>query len=64
MHAELCPLCSGKIDPPGVTCRGCNGRGWVEVRDDTPPSAPLPYWPQPYNPYYPSWPGSPMVVTW
>ena len=44
MRAVLCPVCkgNGKLTPQGnyagyyeVTCHGCNGKGWVEVREDT-----------------------------
>ncbi len=44
--AVLCPVCcgSGKVVPPigpystvvpqPVTCHGCGGLGWVQVKDD------------------------------
>lgn len=41
-HAERCPICygKGKLPPEGNyttyserPCYGCDGRGWVEVRD-------------------------------
>jgi len=55
-HAEKCPVCDGErilryIDETRVTgihlggetekqCHGCNGKGWVEVKDNeaSPPS--------------------------
>lgn len=69
-HAEKCPVCNGhgqieqlpnKDDSTNmknnfVTCHGCNGTGWVTVKDDdgnwTYPS-PVPYYPPPYQPIYP-----------
>lgn len=41
-HAEKCPICYGKghlfnDDPDSnsmtKSCHGCNGRGWVEVKN-------------------------------
>ena len=41
-HAEKCPICggTGKVYPSyqstgtiEITCHGCGGYGWVEVRD-------------------------------
>ena len=41
-HSEKCPICfgAGKIAQSGgyssaveITCHGCQGRGWIEVRD-------------------------------
>ena len=44
-HAEKCPVCEGRglvkgpikhkdaVLPPMLTCHGCGGTGWVEVRD-------------------------------
>ena len=63
MHSELCPVCHGKgvIYSPllrkDVTCHGCNGKGWIEVKNDnyipTIPYIPYPI-PNPdtLNPYY------------
>ena len=43
MKAVTCPVCNGKgslsadITPHGTftdSCRGCAGKGWVEVGDD------------------------------
>ena len=75
MHSELCPVCHGtgevdraafdSTDTSKKPCHGCNGRGWVEVKDDKGPTVypvlpktpwivpdPLPYVP-PYEPYVP-----------
>ena len=62
MHAEKCPVCDGegKINQPRpnsipdhvfVECHGCNGRGWVEVRDDiiNIPSVWIEPWQAPYG---------------
>ena len=39
-HAEKCPVCEGtgnnviaEEEPPMNTCKGCGGKGWVEVED-------------------------------
>jgi len=43
MHSERCPLChgEGKYIPEGWSipiynqpCHGCNGKGWIEVKDE------------------------------
>ena len=45
MHAERCPVCSGngvvrtndiysKEEKDTKVCHGCDGKGWVEVRDE------------------------------
>lgn len=48
MKAQRCPVCDGTGKYKKKKCHGCNGRGWVEVRDY------IPYWPNPYpNPYVP-----------
>ena len=45
MHAEKCPICSGsgkvKIGETKFPCYGCDGKGWVEVRDSFPPPHPI-----------------------
>lgn len=72
MKAVLCPVCggSGKVIqkndgssmsvPLAKDCHGCNGKGWVEVREDSY----TPYYPQ--LPWYPWWPDYYRypVVTW
>lgn len=44
MKAVLCPVCNGtgKLQPTGdqsgcelKTCHGCNGKGWVEVQEES-----------------------------
>jgi hypothetical protein len=63
-QAQICPVCGGKgqiekhpgqttTDASfGVTCHGCNGKGWVEVGG--------------YEPYpqYPSMPYEPWQITY
>ena len=44
MHSEKCPICNGKGTIPQfnastessmeITCHGCNGKGWIEVRNE------------------------------
>jgi len=46
MHAEICPICRGEGKvisktstgfstwPVIDTCYGCNGKGWIEVKDE------------------------------
>ena len=66
--AELCPVCRGDgiAECTEKTCHGCNGKGWVEVGDNSLDPALVPYTPSepwtipgPY-PYYPQYPW----VTW
>jgi hypothetical protein len=33
MHSELCPVCKGSGKINDITCHGCNGKGWVEVKN-------------------------------
>lgn len=49
-HAEKCPLCGGNGNMNGMDenvggttpfCLGCCGKGWIEVRDETPHTVPL-----------------------
>lgn len=46
MHAEICPICKGqkphqvKSEFGPVTCHGCKGKGWVEVKDEQETSPP------------------------
>lgn len=55
MRAVLCPVCKGSGKFKDKECHGCNGKGWVEVRDCQsvypyyPPVNPYPY---PYSPWY------------
>lgn len=51
-HAEECPVCRGRgtikenyttTAPLGITCHGCNGRGWIVIPD-----------PEPASPFQPS----------
>jgi len=44
IHAEKCPLCYGTGNKNGIEnvfdgtvpfCKGCGGRGWVEVNDES-----------------------------
>lgn len=50
-HSEKCPVCGGSgtitpnndgrtVMPLTEACRGCNGKGWVEVSDNQG------YWPK------------------
>jgi hypothetical protein len=56
MHAEKCPICLGTGEIAGSTsavCKGCGGKGWIEVRNDVEPIRypyPIPY--VPCTPYY------------
>lgn len=65
-HAEKCPVCSGtgKSEPDKV-CHGCDGKGWVTVKDDDSGNwtypVPYPQWPW-YDPYRPTYPY--YTVTW
>jgi len=45
MHAEICPICSGKGEIPvnypcwcpskeTKPCHGCGGKGWIQVSDE------------------------------
>ena len=66
-HAEKCPICEGrgKYWPEGwcasepADCYGCDGKGWIEVRDgvfpliDPNPTGTVPQaWPWGFRPYY------------
>lgn len=65
-HAEICPVChgigrtefveggSGTTVRKSQPCHGCDGKGWVEVGDDTPcPYGFPPWFPVPYKPEWP-----------
>jgi len=54
MKAVICPVCNGKgticdheigmplyLHPTCPTCHGCNGKGWVEVQDESCCSYPM-----------------------
>ena len=37
MHSEICPVCKGSgVSKERPECNGCEGMGWVEVRDERP----------------------------
>ena len=70
MKSEICPVClgKGKIEKSleevygsrnrMKTCNGCEGKGWIEVHEDTP----IPSWPDVLP-----WPGTitwPTHITW
>ena len=65
MHAEKCPVCDGegKIESElrplcePKECHGCNGKGWIEVQDES--QQMVVYIPQPYQPYIPYEPWHP-----
>lgn len=57
-HAEKCPVCNGAGKYNEKICHGCNGKGWIEVGNNsfgTP--VPYPYNPCPYRPNEP-------FITW
>ena len=67
MKADLCPVCKGSgkyTDPPDPVsisvpmprpCHGCNGKGWVEVSDNSYPWYPSCPSVWPHYPQYPPW---------
>ena len=51
MKAELCPVCKGEGKYKGEKCHGCDGKGWVEVRENNYPDKELGY-PDPWQPWW------------
>ena len=39
--AQLCPVCQGEGKYKGKKCHGCDGRGWVQVREREPIAWPV-----------------------
>jgi DnaJ-class molecular chaperone len=33
-HAELCPVCKGAGKYENNTCHGCDGKGWIVIKED------------------------------
>jgi hypothetical protein len=77
MEALKCPVCEGKqtvaagfYGDASVSCRSCDGKGYVLA----PHSEPVPHYvPVPYYPFYPSYPMWPVyqptttgtpLITW
>ena len=68
-HAEKCPVCDGSgecehLQRRVARCRGCDGKGWVEVGDS---NIPVPYpvpTPAPCEPRWPYIPPRWPHVTW
>ncbi len=51
-HAEVCPVCkgTGKYIEAIPVCHGCEGKGWITVRDEGKENG-IPYYVT-YPPYY------------
>lgn len=58
MKAVKCPVCDGSGKYKEKECHGCDGKGWVEVKEDCQPYPWYPYEPlnpYPWNPWYYHW---------
>jgi len=51
MKAELCPVCKGEGKYKGEKCHGCDGKGWIEVRENNYPDKEWDY-PDPWQPWW------------
>ena len=60
-RAVSCPVCLTKGKYEDKVCHGCNGKGWVEVRDE-PVIFPEPYKPRRNPDLYPLVPPKPWRI--